>query len=391
METTPTLHTPRIDSIDLLRGMIMVIMALDHARDFFHHDVAFYDPLDLTQTNIVLFFTRWITHYCAPLFVFLAGTGAYLSLSRGKSKKEMSKFLFTRGVWLIFLEFTVVRFGWTFNLDYFNDLFVQVIWVIGVSMIVLAGLIHFSIRFITVFGVAIIVIHNAFDSIPLESFGAYQRLWALLHVQTMVALTARINLIVFYPLIPWIGVMAVGYAFGAFFQKPAEQRKKIFTRLGLFLIAVFLALRAANIYGDPHPWKGESTFSFTLLSFLNTTKYPPSLQFLLMTIGPAIFFLPYLEKWKNTFAQKIIIFGRVPMFYYILHIYLLHTMSGFAMYDRYGWEAFTLSVLNLPQDYGFNLFVVYLAWISAVLILYPLCKWYADVKKKSKNPLLSYL
>ena len=391
MESTPPLRPQRIDSIDLLRGIIMVIMALDHARDFFHHDAAMYDPLDLTQTTLLLFFTRWITHFCAPLFVFLAGTGTFISLSRGKSKPAMSKFLITRGLWLIVLEFTVVRFAWTFNLDYANDIFVQVIWVIGCSMIVLAGLIHFSIRLTAIFGIAMIAFHNAFDGITPEHAGSFGTLWAFLHVQTMVTLFGNIHLLVFYPLIPWFGVMAVGFSFGALMAKPEAERRKILIRLGLGLMIIFVVIRAMNMYGDPRPWSAQNAFSFTILSFLNTTKYPPSLQYLLMTIGPAIFLLPYLEQWKGSFAQKILIFGRVPMFYYILHIYLLHTISALSMYSRYGPGAFALSALNLPQDFGFSLLVAYIAWISVVIMLYPACKWYAEMKKRSKNPLLGYL
>jgi len=312
-------------------------------------------------------------------------------LSRGKSKREISKFLITRGLWLIVLEFTIIRFGWTFNLDYGKDLFVQVIWVIGCSMIVLGALIHLSLRFVTIFGVLMIAIHNSFDSITVENAGAFGTLWAFLHVQTMVTLFADVHLLVFYPLIPWFGVMAVGYVFGTLMQGTVEQRKKNLTRLGLGLMMAFVVIRTVNIYGDPHPWMAQNSFSFTILSFLNTTKYPPSLDYLLMTIGPAIFLLPYLERWKNGFAQKIIIFGRVPMFYYILHIYLLHTMSGLSMYSRYGADAFGLNPLHLPADYGFNLLVAYIAWIAAVILLYPVCKWYAELKKRNKNPLLSYL
>jgi uncharacterized membrane protein len=391
MASEQTLSRPqRIDSIDLLRGIVMIIMALDHARDFFHSDAALFDPTDLAKTNIVLFFTRWITHYCAPVFVFLAGTGVFISLSRGKSKSVLTKFLITRGLWLIVLELTIVRFGWSFNVDYASFTVLQVIWVIGVSMIVLAGLIHLRLSMITVFGALLVLCHNLLDGIQPETFASMSNLWYLLHVQGLIQFLG-INIFVIYPLIPWIGVMALGYTFGSIIILPADVRKKFLLRLGIVLTAAFVVLRAINIYGDPSPWSTQSSFSFTLLSFLNTTKYPPSLLFLLMTLGPAILILVYLENWKGWLADHVVIFGRVPMFYYILHIVLLHIMSGIANYPAFGFNAFTFDPLTLPVGFGFDLWAAYAAWIAAIVILYPLCRWYAELKKRSSNSLLSYL
>lgn len=383
-------RTARIDSVDLLRGIVMIIMALDHARDFFHSDAVVFNPTDLSKTNIILFFTRWITHYCAPVFVFLAGTGVFLSLSRGKSKSRMSKFLITRGLWLIVLELTVIRFAWAFNLDYASFTVLQVIWVIGVSMVVLAGVIHLRLSFAIVFGVLLVLLHNTLDGIQPDRFGAWSNLWYVIHVQGLIQIF-NINLFVIYPLIPWIGVMALGYAFGAMMVLPEQERRGVLIRFGGVLIGLFIALRAINLYGDPYPWGMQNTVSFTLLSFLNTTKYPPSLLFLLMTIGPAILSLAYLERWKGWLAGRVVIFGRVPMFYYILHIIVLHIMSGIANYPTFGLQAFTIDPLNLPQGFGFDLGAAYVAWIVALLILYPLCKWYADLKKRSSHSLLSYL
>ncbi|MBI2427687.1 MAG: DUF1624 domain-containing protein [Ignavibacteriales bacterium] len=380
----------RIDSVDLLRGIVMIIMALDHARDFFHRDAVVFDPTDLTKTYTFLFFTRWITHYCAPIFVFLAGTGVFLSLSRGKSKPAMSKFLITRGLWLIVLELTIVRFAWAFNLDYASFTVLQVIWVIGVSMIVLAALIHVRLSITIIFGSLLVLLHNMLDGIRPEQFGAWSNLWYVLHVQGLIQFLG-INLFVIYPLIPWIGVMTLGYAFGSIITLPEHKRKGILIRLGAVLIGAFVILRAMNMYGDPHQWSMQNSSMFTILSFLNTTKYPPSLLFLLMTIGPAILLLAYLEKWKGWLADHVIIFGRVPMFYYILHIIVLHIMSGIANFPQFGFQAFTIDPLNLPQGFGFDLWVAYAGWIVALLILFPLCKWYADVKKRSSNSLLSYL
>ncbi|MEW5798711.1 MAG: heparan-alpha-glucosaminide N-acetyltransferase domain-containing protein [Bacteroidota bacterium] len=380
----------RIDSVDLLRGIVMIIMALDHARDFFHRDAVAFDPTDLTKTNILLFFTRWITHYCAPIFVFLAGTGVFLSLARRKSKSWMSKFLLTRGVWLIVLELTVIRFAWAFNVDYASFTVVQVIWVIGVSMIVLAGLIHLRLSITIAFGALLVLLHNTLDGIQAETFGTWSNLWYVLHVQGLIQIFG-INLFVIYPLVPWIGVMALGYSFGSIITLPESERKGALLRLSTVLIGALIILRAINMYGDPYPWSAQHSALFTFLSFLNTTKYPPSLLFLLMTIGPAILSLAYLEKWKGWLADRVVIFGRVPMFYYILHIFVLHIMSGIANYPKFGLQAFTIDPLNLPAGFGFELWIAYAAWIVAIAILYSLCKWYADLKKRSSHSLLSYL
>lgn len=383
-------RTSRIDSIDLLRGIVMIIMALDHSRDFFHSDAVVFDPTDLTKTYTFLFFTRWITHYCAPIFVFLAGTGVFLSLSRGRSKSAMSKFLITRGLWLIVLELTVVRFAWAFNVDYASFTVIQVIWVIGVSMIVLAGLIHLRLSVTIIFGSLLVLLHNLLDGIQPESFGAWNDLWYVIHVQGLIHVFG-INLFVIYPLIPWIGVMALGYSFGSILTLPESERKGVLLRLGSVLIFAFIILRGINVYGDPRQWSSQNSVSFTLLSFLNTTKYPPSLLFLLMTIGPAILSLPYLERWKGWLADRVVVFGRVPMFYYILHIFVLHIMSGIANYPKFGLQAFTIDPLNLPPGFGFDLWAAYAAWIAAIVILYPLCKWYAHLKKRSSHSFLGYL
>ncbi len=389
-ETTLLSSSRRLDSIDLLRGIVMIIMALDHSRDFFHSGAAQFDPTDLTRTNVLLFFTRWITHFCAPLFVFLAGTGVFLSLSRGKSRSEMSKFLVTRGLWLIVLELTVVRFGWAFNLDYESFTVLQVIWVIGISMIVLAGLIHIPLSVTAGIGGVMILFHNMLDGIQAARIGLSDTVWNILHVQGLISVLG-IQVFVIYPLIPWIGVMALGYVFGSVMIRPANERKTILVRIGLSAIGAFIVVRGINVYGDFSHWVPQDTLSFTFLSFINTTKYPPSLLFLLMTLGPAILALPLLEKWKNGFTQRIIVFGRVPMFYYVLHIFLLHTMGGIFSYARYGDKAFSFNPLNLPSDYGYDLWVTYVMWLAAIIILYPLCKRYAELKKKNKYPLLSYL
>lgn len=349
----------RLNSIDYLRGIIMVIMALDHVKSYFT-EIRF-DPLDLSQTSPELFFTRWITHFCAPVFVFLAGTGAFLSLSRGKIKKELSKFLLSRGLWLIILELTVIRFGWLFNLDYSLIIF-QVIWAIGASMIVLAGLVFFPNKIIAGFGIVMICTHNLFDGISASTFGDLGWIWTILHISDIIPLGDGNSLLAFYPLIPWIGVMAAGYSFGSIMRLEKTEREKILLFLGIFLTVSFIALRYLNIYGDPNLWSVQNNFLYTILSFLNTTKYPPSLLFLLMTLGPSILALYIFEKYKGTVSKFFLIFGRVPFFFYILHIYLIHALAAVAasiMYDEISF-LFTNGIFNYPAGWGFSLSVVYL-------------------------------
>jgi len=384
----------RLEAVDLLRGLVMVIMALDHTRDFFHSGALLFDPTDLTKTTPALFLTRWITHFCAPVFVFLAGTGAFLSLSRGKTKPQLSWFLLTRGVWLIFLELTVVRFGWFFELNLADFIFVQVIWALGWSMLALAALIYLPLWALAAFGVTMIAGHNLLDRVGPESFGALGWLWQVLHVQGPIEHRSGFMFLVQYPLIPWIGVMAAGYGFGRLLLFEQVRRRKILLRLGLGLTAIFVVLRLTNFYGDPQPWAVQQTPLDTLLSFLNCQKYPPSLLFLLMTLGPAIALLPLLERWTGPLARFFVTFGRVPLFYYLLHIPLLHLLAIIFAYGRYGNQVFELAANNQPPPgYGYGLVVVYLVWIGAVvLLLYPASRWFAGVKERHRRSTwLSYL
>jgi uncharacterized membrane protein len=407
----------RIDSIDLLRGIVMVIMMLDHTRDFVHAGGLTFDPTDLTRTTVTLFFTRWITHYCAPIFVFLAGTGAYLQLARGKSKRDLSKFLLSRGLWLIVLELTVVRFGVFFSLDYRFLGFLQVIWVIGVSMIVLAALIHLPLKLVAGFGITMIALHNLLDryqvtgwqgpGTPVPGFGG--KLWMLMHqgfsIFPVVGFPSPVVLVV-YPLIPWIGVMAAGYAFGALYQVDAERRRRWLLGMGLTATALFILIRAINVYGDPAHWSRQKNLVFTVLSFVNTTKYPPSLQFLLMTLGPALLALWWFDSSAGQparvsavarFRKALVTFGRVPLFFYLLQWYTAHLIAivvGLIAGQTVAWQwqspidKFTNPP---PTGVGFSLWVVYVCWIAGVLMLYPLCKWFASVKARRRDWWLSYL
>lgn len=381
----------RLGSVDLLRGMVMALMALDHVRDYFT-DARFY-PLDLTQTNILLYMTRWITHFCAPVFVFLAGTGAFLSLTRGKTVPELSRFLFTRGLWLVFIELTVVRFGWLFNIDYTLAIG-QVIWAIGWSMVALAVLIRFPVKVATIFGLLMIALHNLFDDVTPDQLGILGWPWQILHAGGPINYMQGYSFLVAYPLIPWIGVMAVGYGFGTILIKEASARRKTLLRLGLAITAGFILIRATNLYGDPNQWSQQKDVVFTAFDFINCEKYPPSLLYLMITLGPAIAVLPLLERARGWMAQFFIVFGRVPMFFYIIHIPLIHGLALLAAYltgyDT-GFMFGNVPPWEWPPGYGFGLPVVYVVWGGVVLALYPVCKWFAEVKKRRKDVWLSYL
>lgn len=389
----------RINTVDLLRGLVMVIMLLDHTREFVHGDALNFDPTDLTKTNALLFFTRWITHFCAPTFVFLAGTGAYLQLARGKSKAELAKFLVTRGLWLIAIELCVIRFITWFNFDLHFVFMLQVIWVIGVGMIFLAALVRFNLRTIAIIGGGMIALHNLLDLIPFKASQPtkfWEAIWMILHQPGVIFFSEKTHGLALYPLIPWIGVIAVGYVFGAVYQMEAEPRRKLLFRLGAMMLISFVILRAINIYGDPLRWSPQKNFVFTILSFLNVLKYPPSLLFLLLTLGVAILALAIFEKVNDGFIAKILItFGRVPLIFYIGQWITAHGLAVIAAYfagQPLGW-LFT-GLLDRPQNpgnLGFNLGVVYLCWFVGLLILYPLCSWFAGVKKRRDDWWLSYL
>lgn len=385
----------RIESVDLLRGVVMLIMALDHVRDYFHNDAFLFNPTDLTQTSTALFFTRWITHFCAPVFTFLAGTAACISRSK-KSRKELSFFLFTRGLWLVLVEILVITPGWTFNP--YAVLILQVIWSIGISMVCLSVLIYLPKRLILGIGIVLIAAHNLLDNVHVAGNGLPSFLWSFLHEQRFFA-AGHLGIFLGYPILPWIGIMATGYCLGGLYAADydAVKRKKILIYLGLGAIALFILIRAINVYGDPSSWAVQKTPVFTFLSFLNTTKYPPSLLYTLMTIGPAFLFLAFTEKPLNAITAKIAVFGRVPMFYYIVHIYLIHLLAiGAAVINGHKWSDMILTtwVSMSPQlkGYGFSLPVVYIIWIILLIGLYPLCKWYDAYKRNHREKWwLSYL
>jgi len=394
----------RVDSIDLLRGLVMVIMMLDHVRDYFHYGTYQFDPTDLTKTSAALFFTRWITHYCAPVFFFLAGTGAYLRTARGGTRSEISRFLATRGLWLIVLELTVIRFLITADL-FPNGTYVgQTIWALGWSMIALSVLVYLPLGAVAAIGAVMVLIHNAFDGLKIPTCapatpqcGAGDLVAHVLHVQGLIQLTPKgVVFLALYPLIPWIGVMALGYVFGRLYTMDPQVRRRILLRLGLGLTTLFVVLRATNLYGDPAPWSAQPRPGFTVLSFLNVTKYPPSLLYLCMTIGPAILLLAFTEReHRSGIGRAVVTYGRVPMLFYVLQWVWAHGLA-FPAFVLAGKPTSALFIFhNNPPDVlaraGFSLPVVYAVWIAGVLALYPICRWYAGVKRRRNDWWLGYL
>lgn len=378
----------RIESVDLLRGTVMVIMALDHVRDYLGTGVS---PTNLAVTTVPLFFTRWITHFCAPVFFLLTGTGAYLALGR-KSKPELSKFLFTRGLWLIFLELVPLRcLGLQFNFDYRITLFI-VLCTLGAAMIVLSGLIFLPDWAVVAFGAGMILTHNLLDNVQSTS-----RWFLVLHGQGFLLNTPQHALFITYPLIPWVGVTAAGYGLGVVYRWPAERRRSFLLWLGLGLTIIFPLLRWTNLYGDPNPWSAQKSSAFTLLSFLNTTKQPPSLLFLLMTLGPALLFLWVFDGGCPAILRPVLVFGRVPLFYFVVHFPLIHLIAVGICYARYGhiywmFQSPTLDryPFTAPPGWGLSLPGIYLVWAIVVLAMYPLCLWFSRLKQRRSDPWLSY-
>jgi uncharacterized membrane protein len=394
----------RVDSIDLLRGLVMVIMMLDHVRDYFHYATYQFDPTDLTKTSAALFFTRWITHFCAPVFFFLAGTGAYLRRSRGATTSEISWFLASRGLWLVVLDLTLFTYLISGDLPTSGALVGQTIWALGWSMIALAALIYLPLGGIAAIGGVMVLIHNAFDGLKLPpcapgtpQCGAGDLLAHVLHVSGPLQLWPKgAMFLALYPLIPWVGVMALGYVFGRLYTLDSIARRRILLRLGIGVTAFFVVLRATNLYGDPNAWSVQPRPGFTLLSFLNLTKYPPSLLYLCMTIGPAILLLAFVEReHRSALGRSLVTYGRVPMFFYVLQWIWAHGLAfpAFALAGKPTGPLYLLH--NNPPDVlaraGFSLGVVYVVWVAGVIALYPLCRWYAGLKRRRNDWWLSYI
>jgi uncharacterized membrane protein len=393
----------RLESIDILRGVVMIVMALDHTRDFFTH--LRFAPEDLARTWYALFFTRWVTHFCAPLFFFLAGTGAFF-YGRRRSPAQLSRFLWTRGLWLIVLEFTVIATAWTFHFPFG---LVSVIWTLGACMVLMAAIVRLPLRWLAVLSWGMIATHNLLDGIGTDRFGSLAWLWQLLHVQGVMFESSYFTVLAGYQIIPWVGVMGAGYAFGRLYLLEPERRSRLMVRLGLALTLLFVFLRLTNLYGNPPAgsgvsqgdWHVQPTVEKTLILFLDVEKYPPSLQFLLMTLGPSLLLLAWLDKRMagrggvSGAMSVLLIFGRVPLFYYILHLYLIHTMAVLvaAMFHQPAYWLLHGAVVmyRVPEGYGHNLPFIYLMWILTVVIAYFPCRWWAGLKQRRKDWWLSYV
>jgi len=383
----------------------MIIMLLDHTREYVNADAFLFSPTDLSKTSAALFFTRWITHFCAPTFVFLSGVSIYLQRMRGKSGPELTRFLLTRGLWLIVLEFTVVRFAIFFDVDYSLLGIAEVIWIFGVSMIVMAGLVRLPVWASAAFGLVLILGHNALDRVVPPSMGGTapgfgQIIWTFLHQPGFVPIAGgATKVFVAYPLIPWVGVMAAGYALGAIYAWDGSRRRRFLTIAGSAATAAFILIRLTNVYGDPSPWKPQGAAGFTVLSFLNTTKYPVSLLFLLMTLGPAMLYLAATDRaeGKGILSRIALTYGRVPLFYFILQMFYAHlagvVLGYIAGFDVGFW--FTnypfSETVKAPEGFGFSLATTYAAWIVGLIILYPICAWYGRMKRESGYWLFSYM
>jgi uncharacterized membrane protein len=389
-----TTERKRIDSVDLLRGIIMILMALDHTRDYIGNVAA--SPTNLATTTSALFITRWITHFCAPTFSLLTGVGAFLML-RTRTKREVSWFLLTRGVWLIVLELTVMRFIWQFNVDY-HLTFVTVLWALGWSMIVLSAVIFLPTPAIATLAIAMIALHNLTDGFQPPPTTGVGLLWTVLHRPGPLLMKPDHLVFSGYPLVPWIAVMALGFALGEIYTWRADRRRAFLLRAGLGCVAAFVVIRGINIYGDLRPWAPQTTPLFTFFSFINANKTPPSLLYLLMTIGPALLALRWFDGGSPRVLAPAVTIGRVPMFYYVAHVLVLHLIVVAEALARYGNIASTLQSptpdkypFTQPPDWPASLPMVYASWIVVVLLLYPLCRWYSRFKATHSSRLLSYL
>jgi uncharacterized membrane protein len=376
-------HAPRLGAIDFLRGLVMIVMALDHTRDFLA--AGGLNPRDVTEP--ALFLTRWITHFCAPTFIFLAGISAFL-YGAHRNTRVVSSYLFRRGCWLVLIEFTVVRFAWTFSFD-FDHLVVQVISAIGVSMIVMAALVHLPRWAIATIGLAMITGHNLCDGIKAEQLGAAGPLWSLLHQRAVLELTPGFKLIVLYPLIPWIGVMAAGYGLGPLFTLERAPRVRRLLALAAVVTIGFVVLRATNLYGDPAEWAVQDGILATALSFINCEKYPPSLLYLAMTLGPALLLLAAFDGMRGHIVGWIATFGRVPFFYYVAHLCLIHALAILFAWATIGTAV--LAATHKPSGYGLGLAGTYAVWLAVVVSLIPLCRWFAAIKQRRSEWWWSYL
>jgi uncharacterized membrane protein len=382
----------RIESIDLLRGIVMIIMAIDHVRDYFHFDAFLYSPVDISHTSAGLFITRWITHLCAPTFIFLAGVSTYF-VAQKKTLSDTSFFLLTRGIWLVLLQLTLIRFFWNFD-PFFRYNSNTIISTIGICMIALSGLIYLRTRTIFFVGIVMVVGHNLLDGVSFKEGTLADVLWSFLHVQKSFDLGSGYTFTFLYPVIPWVGVMALGYCFGVLYNPDysSKLRKTVIAQLGIICLLIFFTLRTANVYGDPVPWSRQTEISSTIMSFFNLQKYPPSMLYLSATLGISLLLLAAMEGKNLKRWQPVTLFGNVALFYYVAHVFIIHMLAVLAaVLTGYSWHSmiFPGSVAKgstlLNGSYGFSLWVVYLVWMMVVALLYPLCVYWNGFKQRNKK------
>lgn len=386
----------RLREIDMMRGLVIALMALDHVRDYFLSGSFLFSAVDPDRSYAALYATRWITHLCAPTFVFLAGVAAFLQAAKGKPVPQLSRFLLARGLWLVAIEVTLVSLAWSFAVP--PPILLQVIWAIGCSMVALAGLVWLPRAAVLVIGIAIVAGHNLLDPLKAEDFGAFALAWKALHVGGRIYVGGAPIAFVSYPVLPWIGVMALGYGLGSLFLWPAEKRDRTLLILGGTMIALFVLLRGFNLYGDPAPWTPRDELVRSVMAFLNVRKYPPSLMYVLVTLGIACTLIPLLARLSGPAARVLQTYGAVPFFFYVVHIYVVHALAIAANAalgrDVGGFFDFFANMGRNPvqsAQLGFSLAGVYVAWIIVLMLLYPLCRWWGGVKRTRKSWWLSYL
>jgi len=378
----------RVASIDVVRGTIMVLMALDHVRDYV--SVLRFRPEDLARATAPLFATRWVTHFCAPGFSLLAGLGIGLSMQRGREPWATSRFLVVRGLWLILLDLVITPVGWRFGFDLLPA-FALVLWALGLSMIVLAALVHLPRWLVLAGSLLMIATHDLLDGVAPERLGVLAPLWHVLHVPGFVVPG---KLFVGYPLVPWVAVMALGWSLAEIYRWPAARRRALLVRVGFIATALFVVIRWVNGYGDPSPWAAQRSPALTVASFLNASKYPPSLDFLLMTLGPLLVALGLLEERRGRLARWLAVYGAVPLFFYVVHIFLVHGSAVVVAWIQGGAPRRILAVSapdTIPPWFGLPLPGVYLVWVLVVLAMYPLCRRFARLKRERREAWLTYL
>lgn len=384
----------RIHTIDVTRGIVMIIMALDHVRDLMHTTALTQDPTNLQTTTAALFMTRWVTHLCAPSFVFLSGTSAYLTFKSQRNLAQTKNFLLTRGLWLMLLEVTVINFAFWFDLQ-FRTIILQVIFAIGLGFVVLSLLLKLSPRIIGIIGAGIVFLHGLTLLVPIPQNPGLAVGWSFLFRTNVFAITPDFTLGTLYPFIPWLGILLVGFAFGSVFEQSASIRRKLLWRSAVLALSLFVIIRLINIYGDPFPWTTQKSGLFTFLSFINVFKYPPSLLYTLLMLGIMFVLLGLGDVKPNGFTNVLATYGKVPMFYYLLHWYLIHSlMFGMLFLQGFRWEDIPIGTFSFgrPPNSGVELEIIYLVWIGVVIALYPLCRWYGKYKAAHRDiKWLSYL